>query len=174
MHDLTKIKLIVCDVDGVVSRQDVFYENGEHVGCSFSVKDGSAISLSIHNGIPVAWISGRESESVKSRAKSVGVCDLYMGNINKTNALNSLCNKYYITMKEICFITDDFYDIPALEMVGFPCAVADAVDEVKEMCCYCSSRKGGEGAVAEIIRLILIAKFGKSVFKDFAYALWSK
>ena len=169
------IRIIVCDVDGVLTKQDIMYdENGISSYRFFSVKDGSACAAAMELGLRIAWVSGRESKAVEARAKSLNVTDVYLGSINKLAAFEDLQNRYNITYEDMCFVTDDFLDIPVLKRVGLACAVADADEDVRKISHYVTPRKGGEGAFADVVRMILTGRFGDSIFEEMAHAIWSK
>lgn len=150
-----KIKLIGFDVDGVMTDNSlIFDENGVEYK-KFNGKDGQGIELLHKAGIIPAIISKRNNGTVAYRAKILGITEFHMGVKNKYESLNEIMIKHGFTRDEIAFMGDDLPDICVLESVGLACCPSDAVDEVKSVCTYISTRKGGDGAVREVCEFIL-------------------
>lgn len=153
-----KIKLIGFDVDGVMTDNSlIFDENGVEYK-KFNGKDGQGIELLHKAGIIPAIISKRNNGTVSYRAKILGITEFHMGVKNKYESLNEIMIKHGFARDEIAFMGDDLPDICVLESVGLACCPSDAVDEVKAVCGFISSRKGGDGAVREVCELILKAQ----------------
>lgn len=152
------IKLIVLDVDGVLTNgQIVFGRDGELMK-AFHAQDGLGITLAHKMGIRTAIITGRESQMVELRSQELKIEDVYQGAMSKTEALGALMDKYQLTLEEIAYIGDDLNDLPVLLRVGFACAVANAAFEVKEHAHFVTQQTGGNGAVREVIEFILKAQ----------------
>ena len=153
---LKRIKLLISDVDGVFT-DGSFYINGSGKEYKkFSAKDGLGIGLLQSVDFPVAIISGKHSEATTYRMNELGIKeDVFQGQLDKIEAFNVIKDKYDLQNDEIAYIGDDLIDIPILEQVGAPFCVPDACEEVKNYCCYITKKKGGNGAVREIIDLIL-------------------
>jgi len=156
-----KIKLLLIDTDGVMTKNFIVWSNND-VGKKkffesklFCVHDGSACWVAHEADLKIVLVSGRDSESVSRRAKKIKIEEVYLGRINKLIILKKLINKYGLKNHEIAYIGDDFLDIPILKKVGVAFTVKDAVEEVKEIADYIADKNGGEGAVGEIIRLVL-------------------
>lgn len=155
---LKKIKLLILDVDGVLTDGSIVYSsNGEEIK-TFNVHDGYGIEILRQEGIPVAIITGRISQIVEKRAKDLKIEDLIQGTIDKVPAAESFARKYNITFEEIAFMGDDLFDIPLLQRVGFSCAPKNARKEVKRIVHYVTKKEGGKGAVREVIDMILEAQ----------------
>lgn len=155
---LKKIKLLILDVDGVLTDGSIVYSSqGEEIK-TFNVHDGYGIEMLRQAGIPVAIITGRNSKIVETRARDLKIEDLVQGTIDKVPAAESFAKKYNITFDEIAFMGDDLFDIPLLQKVGFSCAPKNARKEVKRIVDYVTKNEGGKGAVREIIDLILAAQ----------------
>ena len=169
------IKMLICDVDGVLTKQDLLF-NGTGISPYrvFCAKDGSACTAALIKGLKIAWISGRDSEAVKARAKSLKISDIYLGSVNKYQSFLDLMERYNLKYDNLCFITDDFLDLPVFIKVGLACAVSDADADIKRHAHYITSRRGGEGAVADVIRLILTDRFGANAFEEIANVIWSQ
>ncbi|MCX8057021.1 MAG: HAD-IIIA family hydrolase [Ignavibacteria bacterium] len=155
---LRKIKLLILDVDGVLTDGSIVYSsNGEEIK-TFNVHDGYGIEMLRMEGIPVAIITGRTSQIVEKRAKDLKIEDLIQGTIDKVTAAETFAKKYNITFEEMAFMGDDLFDIPLLQKVGFSSAPKNARKEVKRIVHYVTKHEGGKGAVREVIDMILEAK----------------
>lgn len=153
-----KIKLMAFDVDGVMTNNTlIFDENGVEYKV-FNGKDGQGIELLHKAGIIPAIISKRNNGTLVHRAKVLGITELHMGQKNKLEVLDEIIAKYGFSYDEVVFMGDDLPDICVLEQVGLPSCPLDAVDEVKEVSKFISSRKGGEGAIRELCDFVLKAQ----------------
>lgn len=155
---IKRIRMLILDVDGVLTNGQIFFGNEGELFKQFNVQDGMGISLFRRAGHKVAVITGRTSDIVRLRSAELKIDDVYQGSMSKKDALFDLMEKYHLTADEICYIGDDLIDIPVMNRVGFPCAVANAVAEVKQIAAYVSEKEGGRGAVREIVELILKAQ----------------
>ena len=153
---MSKIKLLVMDVDGTLTDGKIYMgENGE-VMKAFNVKDGYAIAHMLPDmGIIPVIITGRKSRIVENRAKELGITELYQGVGNKLEKLKEVAAKYNTTLDEIAYICDDLNDLECIEYCGFSVCPADAVDEVKEKVSYVCKTKGGYGAIKDCMSLIV-------------------
>lgn len=150
-----KIKLIVLDVDGVLTNgQLVFGTQGELMK-KFHAQDGLGISLAHNVGLKTAIITGRKSQMVELRSAELRIADVYQGTLSKVEALHELMAKYDLTLEEVAYVGDDLNDLPVLIHVGLACAVANAAPEVKEHAHLVTQKPGGNGAVREVIEYIL-------------------
>lgn len=153
--DFDKLKLLVLDVDGVLTDGSLYFSNSGEELKAFNSQDGLGIKLLIQHGINVAIITGRTSEIVANRASMLGITDLVQGCDEKLLALKQLAAKFEVGLHEIAYIGDDLPDLPPILSVGLGIAVANANPEVKSRAKWCSNRRGGEGAVREACDLIL-------------------
>ena len=151
---LKKIKLILLDVDGVLTDSTVMWIKDQGWTRRYSVYDGYGIKLIQKLGIQVGIISGGNSEELQERMKMLGVEHLVLGSEDKLNSLQIIQKKTGIPLDQICFMGDDLFDIPALEKVGLSISVPDAVPEVKKLVHYVTDRRGGFGAARELIDAI--------------------
>jgi len=150
-----KIKLIAFDVDGVLTDGSITYsDNGVEIK-TFNAKDGQGMSMLADSEYITAIITARTSAIVEKRAKDLKVNHIYQGAKNKLVALADLMDMYSLSFDEVAYVGDDFPDICILGRVGLACCPLDAVDEVKSVCHFVSSRNGGQGAVREVANLIL-------------------
>jgi len=140
---LKLIKLLILDVDGVLTDGKIIYnDRGEEIK-AFDVKDGHGIKLLMRSGIEIALITGRESEVVLHRARDLGIEQVYQKVTNKMEVYEKILNDKKLEGENVGFVGDDLVDIPVLKRVGFSAAVLDAVSEVKEIADYIASKKGG-------------------------------
>lgn len=153
-----KIKLIILDVDGVLTDGTIILDNNTNEFKSFHVRDGHGIKMLIRAGIQVAFITGRRSRIVERRAHELGVKDIFQKCYDKRIAYRQLAEKYSLHDNEIAYVGDDIVDIPVLRKCGFSVAVADAEDEVKTFVKMITKKRGGRGAVREVCDLLLKAK----------------
>lgn len=150
-----KIKLLVCDVDGVFSDGRIYLGNNGEELKAFHTKDGFGIKALGSSGVDVAIITGRRSTIVASRMTSLNVKYIIQGEENKLPALLSLAEKLSITLDEIAYIGDDMPDLPCILQVGLGIAVNDAHPMVLSKADYTTFTLGGFGAVREICDLIM-------------------
>lgn len=153
-----KIKLIIFDVDGVLTDGNIHLNERGEVFKSFNCQDGLGISLAKKAGMITAIITGRKSKIVEFRANELKIDEIYQGKQNKLEAFAFIQKKYHLQAEEIAYIGDDFLDLPILVRVGFAAAVGNAVDEVKERAHFVSDRNGGDGAVRQIMEFMLKAQ----------------
>lgn len=150
-----KIKMIILDVDGVLTDGGLMIGHNGFEYMKFNVQDGAGIVMAQKIGIRFALITGRNTAIVDKRAEILQIADVFQNRFFKIQTYEEVLKKYHLKDEEICYMGDDLLDLPILERVGFSCAPANAVDDVKEQVDYVTVRKGGEGAVREMINLIL-------------------
>lgn len=151
---LAGIRMLACDVDGVLTDGTITYGSGNLELKSFNIKDGLAIKLAVWSGLPVYWLTGRSSDAVVRRAAELDV-QLVQGATDKDAGLRQLARDTGIDLAEIAYIGDDLNDLPALRLAGLPIAVADAAPEVIAAAAWVTRVPGGRGAVREAIEAIL-------------------
>ncbi|HWR58478.1 MAG TPA: HAD-IIIA family hydrolase [Thermodesulfovibrionales bacterium] len=152
------IKLLILDVDGVMTDGSIILDNEGNEFKVFHVRDGHGIKMLAKAGIQVAIISGRQSKVVERRARELGIKEVYQKCYAKTVAFDHITEKYRLDDSEVAFIGDDIVDIPVLRRVGLPIAVNDATDETKEFASMITKNRGGRGAVREVTDFLLRAK----------------
>lgn len=153
-----KIKLLILDVDGVLTDGRIILDNEGNEFKAFNVRDGHGIRMLIKAGIHIAIITGRDSKVVARRAKELGITEVYQGRHKKAVAFDHLIKKNKISQEETAYIGDDIVDIPIFRRVGLPIAVNDATDEAKAYAFMVTKNRGGRGAVREVCDLVLKAK----------------
>ena len=155
---LRKIKLLLLDVDGVMTDGGIYYSNSGDEFKKFNIQDGYGIVKLRRAGIQVGIITGRSSNIVKRRADDLGISEVYQNLENKLEAYELIKTKLNVSDSEVAYIGDDEFDVPVLRRVGFSATPADAVPVVKKHVHYVCRRAGGSGAVRELIDLILEQK----------------
>ena len=153
-----KLKLLILDVDGVLTDGKLFFDNAGNEYKSFHARDGHGIKLLRQTGVEVAVISGRKSNSVALRMQSLGIEHVYQGHEDKRAAFNELIEKTGITPEQAAHVGDDLLDLPIMIRVGLAIAVYDANFAVKQRADWCTSLPGGHGAVREVCDFIMQAQ----------------
>jgi YrbI family 3-deoxy-D-manno-octulosonate 8-phosphate phosphatase len=149
------IKLLVLDVDGVMTDgRIVLNDRGEETK-AFNVKDGQGLKLLIQAGIEVVIITGRESKVVAHRARELGIREVYQGVADKGPLMGEIVNRKNLTRDEVCCMGDDIPDLDMFRWAGFPVAVKDAAVDVRRAAGHVTENRGGGGAVREMCELIL-------------------
>jgi 3-deoxy-D-manno-octulosonate 8-phosphate phosphatase (KDO 8-P phosphatase) len=155
------LELLVMDVDGVLTDGQVAVFDDGSEGKSFNVLDGHGIRMWRRAGGKCAFLSGRFSKATQERAEQLEIDYCFqlrpseVQGFEKLPVLKKLLKDACIPAERAAYIGDDLMDLPAMRYVGFGVAVANAVDEVKEQADYVTERRGGEGAVREVIEYIL-------------------
>ena len=152
-QQFNNIKLLVTDVDGVLTDCGMYYTENSDELKKFHTRDGMAIKLFKENGIPTAIITGENTKIVKHRAVKLGIDDVYQGRNKKLSALEELRSKYGLHYSEIAYVGDDIIDIPVLKKVGLSLCPADAVPAVKGVCDIVLKTPGGHGVIREVFEL---------------------
>ena len=152
---IRKIKCLLVDCDGVLTNGAMYYtENGDEIK-KFSTKDGMGFKLLKEKGFLTGIITGEDVQLVKRRFEKMNLDILFMGVSDKLSVLNQICHDYNVIPDEIAYIGDDINDIDVIKNVGFGCCVNDSVKSVKNNAYYITHSKGGDGAVREVIDLLL-------------------
>lgn len=164
---LEKIKLVITDVDGVLTDGQLHYDaNGEAIK-SFHVRDGLGIKMLMESGIQVAVLSGRDSAILRRRIADLGITLFFLGKLEKESACFELMKQVGVKPEETAYIGDDSVDLPAFAVSGLSFAVADAPYYVKNAADHVLSLDGGKGAFREMSDMILTSQ-GKSAVFDSA------
>lgn len=161
-HDITaaasRVKLLILDVDGVLTDGSIILDNEGNEFKSFNVRDGHGIKMLIRSGVKVALITGRHSKVVDRRARELGITEVYQRCYIKTVAYEHLIDMFGVLDSEVAYVGDDIVDLSILVRAGLPVAVADAAEEAKNAARLVTVCQGGRGAVREVCDLILKAQ----------------
>ena len=152
---IKKVKLLLLDVDGVLTDGRIIYDSRGRDMKFFDVHDGMGVHLLKKSGIPAILITAKGSRAIAPRAKDMGVDAVFADVSPKTKVLARIMKKYRVASDELCFVGDDLVDLCLMKKVGFAVAVANACPEVKKAAAYVTSREGGRGAVREVAEIIL-------------------
>ena len=152
---IKKIKVLIVDIDGVMTDGRIVYSIYGDELKFFDVTDGFGILLLNKAGIKTVIITAKKSRIVKMRGRDLKMARVYAGSLDKLIPFNDLLKRFSVAPEEICFIGDDLPDMPILKKVGFAVSVPNARDEVKASVHYVTSKTGGRGAVREVCDLIL-------------------
>ena len=152
---IKKIKLLILDVDGVMTDGRIIYDSEGHELRIFDAQDGTGVIMLFNAGIKTMLVTILPSKAIERRAKELKVEKVYQGIIPKTKVLEEILSENDISKEHICYVGDDLVDLGVMKAVGFPAAPVNACGEVKETACYVTQKEGGRGAVREIAELIL-------------------
>ena len=155
---LARLKLMVFDVDGVLTDAGLWYtEQGETIK-RFNALDGHGLKMLTVSGIQVALVTGRESPIIARRAAELGLGAVMQNVRDKGAVLNELTTRYGVTLEQTGFMGDDLIDLPAMQRAGFSAAVPDAPAYITQAAHWVAERRGGHGAARECCDLILAAQ----------------
>lgn len=157
-NKLADIRLVAFDVDGVFTDGRFYLSDDGIESKAFNTQDGFGIRQLIRADIAVAVISGRQSGAVERRMTELGVPHVVQGCADKVAALDEITEALGIAAKECAYVGDDIPDLPLLQHVGVPIAVANAVEQVRAVCDYTTTASGGSAAVREVCELVLSAR----------------
>ncbi len=157
-YDLTKIKAIVFDVDGVLSCETIPMDAGGQPRRTVNIKDGYAIQLAVKQGLRIAIITGGYDEAIRRRYEYLGVADIFMRAAVKLKVYDELLDACRLTDDEVIFMGDDIPDYEVMRRCGCPCCPADAAVDIKTISRYVSPREGGRGCARDVIEQVLRAK----------------
>ncbi len=156
--DPTAVRMIVFDVDGVLTDGAITYHSGGGESKNFHTKDGLGLRAAMQAGLDVAVITARTSSIVARRMEELGIRDLVQGCNDKAKEITGLSRASGVPLSATAYLGDDLVDLPAMRRVGYPMAVADAADELREMAAFVTRRRGGRGAAREAVEHILQAQ----------------
>lgn len=153
-----QIKLLLLDVDGVLTDGTLIFSHDGHESKAFNTQDGFGIRLLQEAGIDIGLITARKSTAVAKRAENLKLRYVYQGESNKLIAYKDILRDSGLKPVQIAYMGDDWLDLILLKRVGFAIAPANSVEEVKEMAHFTTTKNGGDGAVRQVCDLILQSK----------------
>ena len=154
-----KIKMLITDVDGVLTDGGMYYSEKGEIVKKFNTTDGMGIEILVKNGIVPVILTKEDSDIVLKRAEKLKIKETYTGVEDKLKKGEEIIKKHNFSFDEVVYVGDDINDITLLKKVGFSCCPFDAVEEVKKVANYVCKAKGGEGIVREVTDFILARKF---------------
>ncbi len=152
---INKIKVLALDVDGVLSDGKIIVDSNGNETKNFDVQDGFGMVILRRAGFKIVIITARSSRPVDFRAKDLKIDKVYQDAYPKIEFYKRMLKELEVSDEEVCFVGDDLPDLGVLRQVGFAVAVANAVEEIKKEVHYVTHKSGGNGAVREVIELIL-------------------
>ncbi len=155
---LKQVRLVLLDVDGVLTAGEIIYDDAGQQIKIFNVKDGIGIRLLKEAGIAVGIITGRTGQALRHRCKNLGIDLLFDGVFRKDKALKKISTSTGIEPSAMAFVGDDLPDLPVMKLVGLAVAVSDAHELVRRRADVVTHAPGGKGAVREISEAILKAQ----------------
>jgi 3-deoxy-D-manno-octulosonate 8-phosphate phosphatase (KDO 8-P phosphatase) len=151
-------RLILFDVDGVLTDGRVIVHSDGTESKSFAIRDGIAVVWAQQSQVKVGLLSARYSPTTQHRAAQLGIALVYQGVSNKVEAYERILDAEHLSDQDVAYMADDIVDLAVLGRVGFSCAPADAVPEVRSRVDWVSRFNGGDGAVRELVELVLRAQ----------------
>ncbi len=158
LQKIRRVKLLILDVDGVMTDGRIIIDDAGLESKQFDVRDGHGLKMLMRCGVGVVLLTGRRSRVVEHRAADLGITEVYQGVWNKAEAFAGILESSRLSREETAYVGDDVVDIPLLKQVGFSVAVADAVPEARNIADYVTKNTGGRGAVREVCEIILKAQ----------------
>ena len=155
---LGQIRLFATDVDGVLTDGGMYYAESGDEWKKFNTRDGMGIKLLQRAGIITAIVTQERSKLVARRAEKLTIPELHQGVMDKLSCVREMAARHGLTLSEVAYIGDDINDLETLEAVGFSATPGDGMPRVAAVVDYICQKKGGEGAVREIIEMILHAQ----------------
>lgn len=152
---LNNITTFVFDVDGVLTDNSVHVTPSGEMLRIMNIRDGFAMKAAIESGYHICIISGGNNEGVRIRLKNLGITDIYLASPDKVATFNEYIEKQKIKPEHVLYMGDDIPDYHVMQLVGLPTCPQDASQEIKAICKYISHKKGGKGAVREIIEQVM-------------------
>ncbi len=155
---LKGIKLLFLDVDGVLTDGGIWVDEEGREYAKFDIQDGKGIVRALEEGLIVVFVTAKGLEATRRRAETLGVKEVWLGVKDKARVFETLKRRYGLSNEEMAVVGDDLQDLPPMEKAGLAVAVANARAGVKGMAHYITRARGGQGAVRELIELILEAR----------------
>jgi 3-deoxy-D-manno-octulosonate 8-phosphate phosphatase (KDO 8-P phosphatase) len=162
---LSQIRLFATDVDGVLTDAGMYYAESGEEWKKFNTRDGMGIKLLQRAGIITAIVTQERTKLVARRAEKLTIPELHQGVMDKLALVREMAARYGLTLSQVAYIGDDINDLETLKAVGFSATPADGMPQVAAVVDYVCQKKGGEGAVREIIEMILDAQGRSSKFQ---------
>ena len=157
-YDLTKIRALLFDIDGVLSAETISQGRDGEPGRTVNIKDGYALRLAQMNGLHIAIITGARPEAIRRRYELLGIEDIFLSCSVKMETYEKLKAKYSLEDDEVLYMGDDIPDYEIMSRVGCPVCPADAAPEIKDISVYVSHLKGGYGCGRDVVEQVLRAQ----------------
>lgn len=155
---LAGIRLLSCDVDGVLTDGGLYYDKDGYAMARFHVLDGTGLKRLQQAGVRTCFVTQSRSAAIEARARALGIDSCLMGVEDKRDVVADLASEWGFTLAEVCHIADDVNDLTLLRAVGVPVTVPSGVSEVKDVCSFVTHAEGGQGAVRELCEAIIASR----------------
>lgn len=152
---LKKIKLVITDVDGVLTDGGMYYSKDGEFLKKFNTRDAMGMELLLDLGIKTIMLTRENSKIVKARAKKIKVSELYSGVLNKKSLLKKILKKYNVKLDQVAYIGDDLNDLEIMKSVSFSVTPSNGIDQIKKISNYVCKLNGGDGAFRELADIII-------------------
>lgn len=154
-EELGRVKAFIFDIDGVLSLQTINLNSFGVPSRTVNLRDGYAIQLAVKKGYFIGVISGSSSKEYQKRLKLLGVKDIYLNSRSKLSHFNEFLKKYNLEKSDVLFMGDDIPDFEVMKEAGVAVCPSDADSEIKQVACYISDKRGGEGCVRDVIEQVM-------------------
>jgi 3-deoxy-D-manno-octulosonate 8-phosphate phosphatase (KDO 8-P phosphatase) len=154
-EELVKVRAFIFDIDGVLSLQTINLNSFGVPNRTVNLRDGYALQLAVKKGYHIGIISGSRSKEYQKRLKLLGVKDIYLNSHSKLDNFNYFLKKYNLDKSDVLFMGDDIPDFEVMKEAGVAVCPSDADSEIKQVACYISDKRGGEGCVRDVIEQVL-------------------
>jgi YrbI family 3-deoxy-D-manno-octulosonate 8-phosphate phosphatase len=155
---LRRIRLFATDVDGVLTDAGMYYSESGDEWKKFNTRDGMGLKLLQKAGLITAIVTQERTRLVARRAEKLTIPEVHQGVMDKLSMIRDMASRYGLTLEQVAYIGDDVNDLEALKAVGFSASPADGMPQVLQAVDYVCRKKGGEGAVREVVEMILEAQ----------------
>jgi len=157
-YDLKKIKAVIFDVDGVLSRRTISMDAMGEPLRTINIHDGYAIQLAMKQGVRIVIMTGGHTPNIRLRYEYLGVKDIFLSCAVKINAYNDFLEANHLADDEVLYMGDDIPDYEVMQRCGCPCAPADAAPDIRGIATYVSQYEGGDGCARDVIEQVLRAQ----------------
>ena len=158
LKKLKKIRLLISDVDGVLTDGGMYYSEKGEILKKFNTRDGMGVEILLHSKINTILLTRENSNIVKKRGAKIKAAATYIGISNKESELKKICKKFQVSLAEIAYIGDDLNDLEIMKLVGFAATPLDGVKDIQKIADYVCKNNGGHGAFREIVDLIVLSR----------------
>ena len=158
LEKLKKIRLLISDVDGVLTDGGMYYSEKGEILKKFNAKDGMGVEILLRSKVKTVLLTRENSSIVKKRGAKIKAAATYIGTFNKELQLHKICKKFQVSPTEIAYIGDDLNDSEIMKLVGFAATPSDGIKDLRKIVDYVCRNNGGNGAFREIADLIVLSR----------------
>ena len=158
LEKLKKIRLLISDVDGVLTDGGMYYSEKGEILKKFNAKDGMGVEILLRSKVKTILLTRENSSIVKKRGAKIKAAATYIGTFNKELHLHKICKKFQVSPAEIAYIGDDLNDLEIMKLVGFAAMPSDGIKDLRKIVDYVCRNNGGNGAFREIADLIVLSR----------------